>query len=833
VRLFHDEKYIRRNKMVFDDASDDDRTARNPNTGEQHNMTTTNDVANMDVEMDEIMRAEMQGGNAAAMRRADESRPSGTGGDGEGPQGRMFSNVEAAGDEVVDRVGKLRRITQIPISFVLERLQLKLDSSDLMIDLLIYIPFLIMFVFFFTNGRDTESNFYVAQGIRNQYGLTEFPKTSDQLGDFRNQMSQNQRLWVELDKNYWGMGNQGDWNPWLSDVFVRSTFECDTRDPGAALPAGSIRAAKGQTFLIGAARARTIRVRADSCALDPYIMPENRSLFPSSCYALGHSDGDEDKGPFCTDQVDSNGDPLFRYYSSSEVPGVPTVGWEGVYHSGGYIFQIPFDLSCDTALELVNNATGNDDCGFCDQWGSRFVNVEWFAYTPHSDAFHVIKYFQEVDGAGWWRLLYTLRSFQVWTPSYVNRTIFEMFFLAFVLYYWGVLIYQSIAAFRESRLLLFWVEMWNILELANLICFLVVFGVRFAWMAKSNSSNIQFPMAPHYPDNLDVLQSLDNTQVVANSVNTLLTFLKALKYVRLNAQLGVLTRTLAVCQQSIAGVLVLFFLIVTSYAVAGWALWGVNMEEYSTLGFSMSASMRLLVGDSDYEFMRQQNRFLATAYFWSFLILGLFLLLNFIIAILSDSFAKISGRAFTQTMEELLLRYYQNMKAFLRPDNLKRIFKGIVSGNSEPKLIRSLMRQLEERMKIEEDILNRERAERRRVANEADEASKRYDYDPAIDDDEDILVHMKHEEFEAWIDPTTYQLLSSHFFDYTWDEMMNDYDDAKKSSEEVDKRMMFDKVEAGVKRVVGEDLVKVDQLDEVLTTLEAQVREMIDNVSKK
>ncbi|CUG90982.1 cation channel protein, putative [Bodo saltans] len=242
--------------------------------------------------------------------------------------------------------------------------------------------------------------------------------------------------------------------------------------------------------------------------------------------------------------------------------------------------------------------------------------------------------------------------------------------------------------------------MWNILELANLVCFIVVFGVRFAWMAKSSSSNVQFPFAPEYPPNLDTIQSLFNTMVVANSVNTILTFLKALKYVRLNSQLGVLTRTLALCQQSIVGVLALFVLVVTSYAVAGWALWGVNMEEYCTLGFAMSSSLQLLVGNANYDDMRQNNRILATMYFWSFLVLGLFLLLNFIIAILSDSFAKISGRAFTQTMEELLLRYYQNMRAFLRPDNVRRIFKGISSGNSEPKLIRSLIRQLEERLRL-------------------------------------------------------------------------------------------------------------------------------------
>lgn len=781
-------------------------------------------------ELDEVELAELRAAEARVTREEEAARKHGA--ETEAERVRMFADVEGDATGVDDRVGKLRRMTQIPISFVLERLQLKLDSSELYVDLIIYIPFLIMFVFFFTNGRDTEANYYVAQGIRNQYEVTEFPKTSEQVATFRTQMAQNFRLWVELDKNYWGIGNQGDWGPWFNDVFIRTTFECDARDPDAPLPLGSIRASKGQTLLIGAARARTIRVRADSCALDPYIMPANRSDFPPTCYAIGSDEAEEDTGPFCTENEDSNGDPLFKYFPCSAVPGVPTVGWQGVYHCGGYMFQVPFDISCNQALAIAANATGNDDCNFCDQWGSRLVILEWFAYTPFSDSFHVIKYFQEVDAAGWWRLLYTLRSFQVWTPAYVNRTVFEMFFFAFVLYYWVVLVYQAVQAYRESRFVAYWVEMWNLLELANLICFLVVFGVRFSWMSLSVSSNVKFPFTSQYPQDLDTLQSLYNTQVLANSVNTLLTFLKALKYVRLNAQLGVLTRTLSICQQSIAGVLVLFILIVVAYAIAGWALWGINMEEYSTLGYSISASMRLLIGDSNYQFMRQQNKILATAYFWSFLILGLFLLLNFIIAILSDSFAKISGRAFTQTMEELLLRFYQNMKAFLQPDNIKRIFKGITSGNTEPKLIRSLMKQLAERKSIEEEVLTQERNERRRAAELTDDASRKYDYDPTLDDDDEIVVLMKHEHFEQWIDPTTYALLSAHFFNYTWDEMMNDYDDAKKSSEEVDKRMMFDKVEAGVKKVVGEELDKVDQLDAVLSTLEEQVREMISAVSR-
>jgi len=51
--------------------------------------------------------------------------------------------------------------------------------------------------------------------------------------------------------------------------------------------------------------------------------------------------------------------------------------------------------------------------------------------------------------------------------------------------------------------------------------------------------------------------------------------------------------------------------------------------------------MRMLLGDFDYPSLRRENRVLAGLFFWSFSVLCLFLLLNFIIAIIVEAYMKV------------------------------------------------------------------------------------------------------------------------------------------------------------------------------------------------
>jgi hypothetical protein len=731
-------------------------------------------------------------------------------------QHRSFAALNSSAQEGV----QLRRDTGVPLSFVIKKLEVYIDSNELTSQLIIFIPFLLCFVFWFLADRNIEQNYYVLKGVRDRILNTEYPNVQWQLDSFKEQVLNGQRLFVELDKNYDGLGNDGDWGDWFRDVIVTTTFDCRNPDTSHVLLAPS-----GQNYHIGAFRFRTQRMPQYSCKVKEVLYPSNQSLFPRTCYD-SMSDA-ELKGIWCNHTDPLTNKPMWVYRSCSEVPGAPLVALENTYHCGGFIFEIPFTATCNEAMQYYDIAV-NSDCPFVDNWGTRLVVIEFFLYTPQTDTFHGVKLFTEILPGGFWIDQTMFRSFQLWTVKPINLTL-DVVVILFVLYYWVRFFADLVVYYRQQgKILAFFVEFWNILELANLITFVAMFIIRFIWMGTSNSARkeLQFPFQPSYPRYLDRLMYLYYAQVYSNSVNTILTFLKFLKYVRLNERLNVLTRTIAECQQSIVGVLVLFVCVILGYGITAWGLFGINMDGYRNLGVSMSTLVRILVGDMDYEAMRNENRFLAGAFFWTFVILGLFLLLNFLIAIISEAFAKVSGKAFSQDFDEIVVRWWQQTKAQLAPHNVKRQISNWIAGKSELTMLRQAVKDL--KVQLTEEIEKEKQArEIRNAALRAKHSGEDVDGILDLEDTEEISVLMHRPHWRSWVSSDVYETLGEYYFDYTWEDMLNDYDDARKSSEEVDKRHMFVTVLQGVEKVVGEEIQKVDKLDQMLTQLETETTKLI------
>jgi hypothetical protein len=565
-----------------------------------------------------------------------------------------------------------------------------------------------------------------------------------------------------------------------------------------------------------------------------------------------------------------SGERMFRYQECADIPGIPISAVEGVYHCGGFMESIPFNATYNEAAAVVDAmATDDGSCLLTDQWATRFVAVEYFIYSPSTDTFHSVKYFSEVTVTGFWYNQWLFRSFQVWTTAKFTQTIIDFVFFVAVMYYWFLFFYELVKHVRgtdrkykdtskkgadavekgaagdeddefdaakdketpakaiEGRnALSFFLEFWNVLELINLITFIVVFIFRWSWWNVSlSSTNMQMPMDPRYPENLDRLQVLYEGQVWGNSINTMLVFLKLLKYVRLNPRLNVLTRTIAACQQSMFGVLVLFVTVILGYAIAGWTLFGINVDRFRKLGTAMSSLVRMLVGDIDYEELRMENRFLAGLYFWSYMVLALFLLLNFLIAIISESFAAVSGKAYSTPFEELLVRWWQHVKAVYHWKHIKRRCQNIC-GKSEEELLIEVVADLETdtNRRYAEIVKLRQMDRARRMAELKRSGQEELIFD---DDAEDVVIELVFDDLEGIVNPETYNTLSQHYFEFTWEDLMNQFDDARKTDEEVGKRRMADTVQQGVVKVLGDDLDKIDELDTALKSVEEEVSKLL------
>eukprot|EP01063_Lacrimia_lanifica_P015261 TRINITY_DN22073_c0_g1_i1.p1 TRINITY_DN22073_c0_g1~~TRINITY_DN22073_c0_g1_i1.p1 ORF type:complete len:874 (+),score=327.79 TRINITY_DN22073_c0_g1_i1:76-2622(+) len=375
---------------------------------------------------------------------------------------------------------------------------------------------------------------------------------------------------------------------------------------------------------------------------------------------------------------------LYKWSSCEDTKGgTIIVGDLDYYHCGGYIVDVPFNEPCGKVQELMDVLRGDGweqdqtevKGKFVDEQQSRFAVIEYFTYTPQPNVFVSAKLYIEIGPSGIIHPRHQFRAFKVWTASQdTGATVYSFFFFTLVLLLLVNFGLDWRASYKRSRRILYFLIgdgcVWNLLEFANLIMLIAVMGLRWAWWDASRSAQeLQFPVES-YPPNLDFLKDLYMTATYLNSVNIVLTFLKILKYCQLYQKLNILTSTLDKAKDKVIGVMLLFCWSVFAYAMAGHLLFGGALFEFRNLNTSFSTLMRMLLGDFDYPSLRRENRVLAGLYFWSFSVLCLFLLLNFIIAILGDGFSQASAEVISVPFHDDVLRLKRRIVVALKPSNI-------------------------------------------------------------------------------------------------------------------------------------------------------------------
>ena len=521
----------------------------------------------------------------------------------------------------------------IPYDFLIDNVDFRLRSARLTNDLWVYIPFVVVFVLFVLMEREVlgGQSFFLVNSLQSQLVENEFPD-------------------VQVLKTFEDIASDGDWYEWFEGVVIPFLFDSSIPDTSKSehYPAG-------QNLILGNLRVRTYKAGNQSCEVNTVYFPENGTV-SRDCY------GAFDRKNLDTEPFPKNapGCDLWEYQDSA--PGVPTTGkvvqYRG-YPTGGYIVEFPFNMTYNEALAKAKKLT---ECGYVDNTQTRFVTVEFFAYAPNFDSFVSAKLFMEVTAGGAWVSNHQFRLFKVWTKNDIGPLVLFFCFIAFVLYYVWKFIYEwRQEARRSGRILKFITELWNFLEFINLATFIAVAALRIWWVLQSQQANFRIPYEGGYPGEMEQILYSFSLQGYLNALNTVITFIKCLKFVRLNDNLNLLTKTLEICQQNIIGVLILFFLVVMGYTICGNTLFGHALWEWRDFGTSFVSLLRILLGDFDYPAMKQEAPALAAVFFWSYVILGLFMLLNFIIAIITDAFSKVKGEQNTVSLDLQITRAWKKL----------------------------------------------------------------------------------------------------------------------------------------------------------------------------
>jgi hypothetical protein len=240
---------------------------------------------------------------------------------------------------------------------------------------------------------------------------------------------------------------------------------------------------------------------------------------------------------------------------------------------------------------------------------------------------------------------------------------------------------------------------------------------------------------------------------MCSAITTVLTFLKLLKYVRLNDRLNVLTRTLAAAQQNLIGVIFLFIYVVWGFALVGYLLYGGGLYTFRSLSASYVSLLRLLLGDNDYQSMSLENRGATLVFFWLYNTMCLFILLNFLVAVISDAFADVSKSKSAIPLDVSISKVYEDARYECLPKTIRMKLVLLKHRTTQTAMVRETLEALIQR--------------RDKVVDK--DAAARHDYDEL----DGVMLHK--DDFFSMVPVEYLNMQANEFIDEVWKDMAWEY----------------------------------------------------------
>ncbi|CUG06358.1 cation channel protein, putative [Bodo saltans] len=542
----------------------------------------------------------------------------------------------------------------IPLRFMLEYLRKRQSTTKATIDLLLFLPllFLSLNLFVFRSADVMESGAYWSAALTTN--LVDAPVTPQGFHPTDSPLSVDGPHY-QLD--FSSVRSSHEWSLWLQRVAVPFFYNPLSRTTSPSRPGPPV----GQTVLASAVRLRTLRVRNTTCSVPGYLVSSSaQSVFGDiPCYGrMEKSSLEETSSLFeinatLSSSVGGGGgmeslafEPFDACGGYSSTLLQTRAEYRGGYGCGGYMFYLNGSLSFNDALELTDAWLAS---GVLDNAATRFVSLDAILYHTALDAFILAELSQEVTEGGSWHAYPRFSWFQVLsadTGSYSSSERTSDAILAiFLVVGWIMFFGEWVVSFRRNRRSLgaYFVDPWTIVNATYLTCVSVALVLTWVQASAGNdafgSADDKPPVfSSRYSYRLVRLARLYHWTRYFNGIAAVMLLLRVMEYFRLNSRLNILTRTLGRVTESIFGLVVVFCFFVTAFALCGHVLYGSALFAYSTMALSFSTSMLSLMGSFDYAAMRRYDQPLTFVYFWSFIILGLFVLLNFMTAVISTAF---------------------------------------------------------------------------------------------------------------------------------------------------------------------------------------------------
>jgi hypothetical protein len=299
------------------------------------------------------------------------------------------------------------------------------------------------------------------------------------------------------------------------------------------------------------------------------------------------------------------------------------------YPSPAYSIVLPPTLQYAQAQQVIQ-----------DLYKSRYIDkqtraifVDMTVYNPMLDRIAFVRIVGEITTAGGVMPTSELDVIRLWELVTNQDTIFlglqcvvGVFYLYYFLEMIPVITRHGWAAFEDFLFCA---------QLANIVFFIVTTAA--TWYAET-----LYPatLMPDGSDYIDMHPSV-RFKIVSSSVgavNVFLNWFKLISILSYDPQFGIVYNTLGRAASGVGGFSIIFFIIFYGFGQSHAMIFNGRLENFRTVTQSLFSLLRSLLGDFDFEELQEANRYMGTLLFILFEVLAVFVVLNMLIAIISEAY---------------------------------------------------------------------------------------------------------------------------------------------------------------------------------------------------
>ena len=320
----------------------------------------------------------------------------------------------------------------------------------------------------------------------------------------------------------------------------------------------------------------------------------------------------------------------WEYQSMMDLRGFPYWGAISLYSGGGYAANLGYDSV--TAYTVISDLHSNS-------WidvQTRAVFVEFTVYNANTNLFGIVSIMVEFpsSSAAFTKVQYQSARFYLHLNSAETLShVLVIFFMLYFLYREGKLVYKQRCAYFKG--------FWNWVETILVVCEFMTIILFLARLYEVDKNLIQLRENPNDYVPFQYAASADAALCYILGILVFFYTIRFLRLLRFNKNFAVLGKTLSRMSGPILGFCIPFFFGFLAFGLFAFAVFGTELQDYSTFKMTLVTQFSMTLGDFDFEALVMTNPLIGPMYFFAFVGMNVFILMNVFLAIINDTYAEV------------------------------------------------------------------------------------------------------------------------------------------------------------------------------------------------